>query len=189
MLEDVELTEAYFFVLSVADEYMPGPEILDLLLGVHVSAGYEGESVTIFDALPPDEARQVTLELFDEGCLEVALLEDGERRLLAPDDARIALTDTQRWINAGQPNGPAFCVLSLTERGQELFARAREIFGDEIERRYEEANDRNAEFERPEPQWVREKNQWFEDWGRWIDAGFTGPEPPEPPKHPTRPGS
>jgi hypothetical protein len=56
----MDLSDAHFFVLSVADEYMPGPEIDDLLCGVHIEAGYKDERVTVFDPLTPEDARRVT---------------------------------------------------------------------------------------------------------------------------------
>src|SRR5712691_7291371 len=136
----MELTEAHFFVLSIADEYMPGPEIDDLLYGVHIEAGYKDERVTVFEPLAPDEARRITLELFDAGCLEVTVEGDhgGEdRRQFASAEAKVWLDDPLTWDRRAGERRPAFTELSLTPAGREVFLRARDEFGEEVARRYE----------------------------------------------------
>jgi hypothetical protein len=185
----MELTEAHFFVLSVADEYMPGPEIDDLLYGVHIEAGYKDERVTVFERLTPDEAQKATLELFDDECLEVIVVEkhedEVERRKLGGQEARAWLEDVLTWDRADEQSRPSITELELTRRGREEFERACEIYGPERDRRYAEANRLNDEFKHENPDFWVAHLQWLDDLSRWTEGGYKG-EKPEHPEWPSR---
>jgi len=172
----VELRRTHHLVLFCAHD---GLELATLLLGMELGIGSE-ESVTLVPPIPPDDARQATLELLDERAIGVSHVdhETGEDRELDAAEARRRLADPATWdLNASPPVASTFEIF-LTPTGEATLRDAHWLFGDAMDRTADEARVRNAEFMRRHPDFVERNARYLKALARWITRG--GPEPERP---------
>jgi hypothetical protein len=165
-----------------------GLDISTLLLGMdHVGAS--GEKFTLVPPIPPDEARQATLDLLDAGAIRVSFLQWGDElseRWLSTEEARAALSDRATWALRGprkwnlrrRPPATHSYEIVITPVGEELYKKAHELFGKEMDRSMEEALARDDEFLRRHPDFVQKNEEYLEAMVRWVERGGRKPKRP-----------
>jgi hypothetical protein len=172
----VELKRTHHLVLYCAFD---GLELATVVLGMDLVIG-SGESFTLVPPVPPENARQATLELLEAGAISVSHFdhETGEGRDLDPVEARRTLADPATWdLKASPPVAYAY-EIGLTAAGEELYAEAHRLFAEEMEPALEEARVRDAEFMRRHPDFVKKNARYLQALSRWVERG--GPEPERP---------